>query len=255
MDEVTREQAEDRFTGAIRYAAWQLAIDLKPDEERLDVLADAYLAGHDADDADDADVRALGAACEVLGIKPHRLSKKLAMSYRYSWDCIERIPGAGLLVRVRSDLMWEFRDSWAFRDAAILCGVYAGVGDAAYKRLDCNRIRTLAMGFASAAELKEHGAELNYQLVNGQKTKLTDRQVRHTLSQLERRKLFQRATPDGRHTYYSHRLSEQEMISALAQLVVKRKRRETDRKRAAILFEAEQLMLAEAAAALQNGTR
>jgi hypothetical protein len=245
LDAVTREQAGQVFSNAIDYSITGLATELQNDE-RLDVLADAYLAGHDAKDSEDEAVRAVAAACEVLGVNAPNLRKAKVKAFADSWKRIESVPGSNLLVRVRADLMWEFRDSWAFRDAAILCGVYAGVGDAAYKRLDCNRIRTLAMGFASAAELQKYGARLPM---------LSDRQVRHTLSQLERRKFFQRATPDGRHTYYSHRLNEQEMCGALAQLVVKRKRRETDRKRAAILAQAEQLMAAEAAAALNNGGR
>ncbi len=245
LDAVTREQAGQVFSNAIDYSIIGLATELQNDE-RLDVLADAYLAGHDAKDSENETVRAVAAACEVLGVNAPNLSKAKAKAFADSWQRIERVPGSNLLVRVRADFMWEMRDSWAFRDAALLCGLYAGVGDATFKRLDCNRIRTLAMGFASGAELEQHGARL---------PKLTDRQVRHTLSQLERRKLFQRATPDGRHTYYSHRLSEQEMISALAQLVVKRKRRETERKRAAILAQAEQIMMAEAAAALQDGGR
>ena len=233
LDDVTREQAFDVFDTAIEYAAWQLAIDLKPDDERLDVLADAYLAGHDADDADDDDVRAVAAACEVLNIKPKRLSKKTVRLFRDSWQRIERIPGAGLLVRLRRDLMWEFRDSWAFRDAALLCGVYAGVGDATYRQLTYERIQTLALGFASGAELKGHGAELPM---------LSERMMRHWLGKLERRGLFRSECPDGRHKFYSHRLSEPEMFEVMAQHLAKRARRNADTKRAAIQARAKEIL-------------
>jgi hypothetical protein len=234
LDTVTRQQAFQVFDDAIEYAAWQLAIDLKPDdEERLDVLADAYLARHDADDADDADVRAVAAACEVLGIKPSRLSKKTVRQFRDSWQTIQRIPGAGLLVRVRSDLMWEFRDSWAFRDAAILCGVYAGIGDATYRQLTYERIQILALGYASGAELKQHSARLPM---------ISERMMAYWLGKLERRGLFQCATPNGKFKFYSHRLSESEMVEVLAQHVAKRARRNDDTKRAAIQARAREIL-------------
>lgn len=236
LDAVTREQAFDVFDDAMGYSITALAGELQHDE-RLDVLADAYFARHPCKppkDEENEAVQAVAAACEVLGVAVS-LSKAHVKAYADSWQRIERIPGAGLLVRVRADLMWEFRDSWAFRDAAILCGVYAAVGDATYKRVTAERIRTLAMGFASGAELKLHGARL---------PKLTDRQVRHTVGRLERRGLFQCATPDGRHKFYSHpaRLSEQEFISALAHHVAKRARRNADNKRAAIQARAKEIL-------------
>jgi hypothetical protein len=246
---VTREQAEQVFGDAMRYALWVRTFDYAHDADYSVMgMASKYLDCHPCEDSDDAEeevVLAAAAACEVLNVKVS-LSKKLVTQWGETWQRIEKIPGSNLLVRVRADLMWEMRNSWAFRESAILCGVYSGVADAAYKRMDCNRIRTLAMGFASAAELQKHGARLPM---------LSDRQMRWTLGKLEERKLFQCASPDGRFSYYSHRLNEQELCGALAQLVVKRKRRETDRKRAAILAQAEQIMMAEAAAALQNGTR
>lgn len=233
LDDVTREQAFDVFDTAMNYSIWQKANELS-DDERLDGLADAYFARHPckvSDDEENEMVQALAAACEVLAVKA-TLSTKSIKNYNDTWQTIERIPGAGLLVRVRADLMWEFRDSWAFRDAALLCGVYAGVGDATYRQLTYERIQTLAAGFASGAELKQHGP-VNW---------LTDRQVGYTLSRLEQRGLFQCATPDGRHKFYSHRLNEPEMVEVLAQRVAKRARRNADTKRAAIQARAKEIL-------------
>lgn len=233
LDAVTREQAFDVFDDAMGYSITALAGELQHDE-RLDVLADAYFARHPCKppkDEENEAVRAVAAACEVLGVAVS-LSKAHVKAYADSWQRIERIPGAGLLVRVRADLMWEFRDSWAFRDAAILIGVYAGVGDATYRQLTYERIQTLGLGFASGAELKQHGP-VNW---------LTDRQVGYTLSRLEQRGLFQCATPDGRHKFYSHRLNEPEMVEVLAQRVAKRARRNADTKRAAIQARAREIL-------------
>lgn len=250
LDMVTREQASNIFDDAMSYSIAQLASEILSDaDERYTGMASKYLARHPSSESEEESdsVLALAAACEVLKVHVTApLSEKMVESYRYTWERIERVPGSNLLVRVRRDLMWHFRNEWDFRDAVILCGVYAGVGNETYRKLTCDRIRTLAMGFASVAELKRHGPRLRT---------LTDRQVRHTLGRLERRGLFQCATPDGRHKYYSHRLSEQELIGALAQHVAKRERRKIDTKRAAILAQAQALMAADAAAAMQSGGR
>jgi hypothetical protein len=238
LDEVTREQAAEVFASAICYSISQLAKDLQEaDDARLDIMADIYLSKHEVsdDDFEDADVLAVAAACEVLGTNFDLLSNETVNAVNYSWERIEKRPGSNTLVRIRADLMHEFQYSWEFRDAAILCGVFAGVGDSPYRQLTCDRIRTLAMGFASGAELRQHGAKLPL---------LTDRQVRHTLGKLEARKLFQCGTPDWRHVYYTHRLSEQELISALAKKLANRKRPKSDKKRAAIIAAAQNLISA-----------
>jgi hypothetical protein len=248
LDAVTREQAFDVFNGAIEYSIMALASELQNDE-RLDVLAAAYLERHPckaSKDEENESVQALAAACEVLGVVVS-LSKSHVKAYGDSWQRIESIPGEGLLVRVRADLMWEFRNSWAFRDAALLCGVYSGVGGKVpYKRVTAERIRTLAMGFASGAEREQHGAKLPM---------LTERKVRWTLGKLERRGLFQSATPTKRCTYYSHRLSERDFIEVLAMREKESIQRKTDTKRAAILARAQELLAADAAAAKQTGQR
>jgi hypothetical protein len=238
LDEVNREQAFEVFSHAMCYSISKLAEDLQTAEDsRLNVLAEAHLSKNEVADNDfeDEDVLAVAAACEVLGTSFDLLSNETVNAVNDSWERIEMRPGSNTLVRIRADLMQEFQYSWEFRDAAILCGVFAGVGHSAYRQLTCDRIRTLAMGFASGAELRQHGARLPL---------LTDRQVRHTLGKLEARKLFQRGTPDGRHSYYTHRLSEQELISALAEKLANRKRPKSDNKRGAIIAAAQNLISA-----------
>jgi hypothetical protein len=143
--------------------------------------------------------------------------------------------------------MWEFRDSWAFRDAALLCGVYSGVGNAKYRQLTYERIQILALGYASGAEFKQHCPRLL--------PMLSDRRVAYTLSRLEQRGLFQAASPNGKDKFYSHRMSEQEFISALAQRVAKRERRKADNKRAAIQAQAQALLAMDAASAVPSEQR
>jgi hypothetical protein len=238
LDAATREQAYDVFDTAMSYSIAELAGGILGDaDERYAGMASSYLARHPckvSDDEENEAVQALAAACEVLGVNA-TLSKKSIKAYNDSWQRIKDVPGAGLLVRVRADLMWEFRDSWAFRDAALLCGVYAGVGAATYRQLTYQRIQTLALGFASGAELKQHGAELPM---------LSERMMAYWLGKLRRRGLFQSECPDGRHKFYSHpaRLSEQEFISALAHHLAKRARRNADNNRAAIQARAKEIL-------------
>jgi len=249
LDAVTREQAGDVFDAAIGWSIMHRANKLQNDEqdEQLDELADAYLAVNDATDTDNEAVRAVAASLKQNNVRVKCLNKARVKAYGDSWKRIERIPGTGLLVRVRTNLMFEMRDTWSFRDAAILCAVYAGVGGKVpYKRVTAERIRTLAMGFASGAERKQHGARL---------PKLTERKVRWTLGKLERRGFFQSATPTRRCTYYSHRLSEREFIEVLAMREKESIQRKTDTKRAAILARAQELLAADAAAAMQSGGR
>lgn len=255
LDAVTREQAEQVFGDAMRYALWVRTFDYAHDADYSVMgMASKYLDCHpceDSDDAEDEAVLAAAAACEVLGVKVS-LSKKLVTQWGETWQRIEKIPGSNMLVRVRRDLMWEFRDSWAFRDAALLCGLFAGIGNATYRQLTYERIQILALGYASGAEFKQYGPRI---IERGML--LSDRQVAYTLSRLEERGLFRSASPNGKHKFYAHagRMSEQEFISALAHRVAKRERRKADNKRAAIQAQAQALLAMDAASAVPSKQR
>jgi hypothetical protein len=248
LDEVSRELAYRVIEDAKYCAIAELASDLENDE-RIDALAESYFKRYgcsdDASFENDDLLHSIAAACTVLKVNLGKLGGGKVDHIRETWTEIMELPGSNVLVRVRADLMSEFRDSWEFRDAAILCGVYAGVGNASFKKLSCDRIRTLAMGFASNQELLDHGVGL---------LRLSDRQVRISLSNLANRGLFQFASPDKRHNYYSNRLSEQELITELAKVWATKKQNKTNAKREAILAQAQQLLHAEAAAALKRNT-
>jgi hypothetical protein len=236
LDAVTREQACQVFGDALKYALWVRTVDYAHDaDESVMAMASKYLDRYpceDSDDAEDETVWAAAAACEVLNVKVS-LSKKWVEQWGETWQRIEKIPGSNMLVRVRRDLMWEFRDSWAFRDAALLCGVFAGIGNAKYRQLTYERIQTLASGYASDAELKQHGPRML--------PMLSTRMVSHWLGKLQQRGLFQAETPNGRHRFYSHSLSGVDFIEVMAQRVAKRGRRAADG-RAAIQARAKEIL-------------
>ena len=212
VDPLEREEVFDR---AIGYAITYIADHTDPDEEAAERMAERFFEANEIEESGCEDQRHFAVACETLGLCRPKLDAGFISQCRTHYASVEEIPGSNLYVRIREDLMREFRQSWDFRDSAILCGVYAGIGKAKYQRLDCNRIRALAMGFASVRELRQYGHGI---------PELTDRQLRYTLGKLEKRGLFQKVTSDLRNFYYSNRLSKSELIAEIAQLVASKSR-------------------------------
>lgn len=121
---------------------------------------------------------------------------------------IDARKGGRRMVRIRQDILFDVRESdgWTWREFAVLCGIIAGVGDRPKHQLSFEFIQTLAYGCSNEAELSQH---IDAELL------LTRRQVRSTIENLDRRKIYARASPDGRRMYYSHRMDAAELLESL----------------------------------------
>lgn len=113
-------------------------------------------------------------------------------------------------VRLRADLLWDYRASkndWTWREFAILCGVYAGIGRHSSQRLSFEYIGALASGYSRLQDAKQN-VELPARHL-----------IRYTVQALERRGLFTSLSPNRRHVYYSNNLD----VSGLSKVLVDRK--------------------------------
>jgi hypothetical protein len=125
----------------------------------------------------------------------------------------ESANGPDATVRIKKDLVFEARDGRgiSYREFAVLCGLYSIIGAKDYPvRVTRDQVRRRMLGYKSAAvadrELakREDGAKL-----------LTIRQTSSTLEKLHERRFFARARANARQTYYSNRLSQEELEKKL----------------------------------------
>lgn len=106
-----------------------------------------------------------------------------------------------------ADIVWKAIDTneWNWRSLSTLCAVYAGIGRYAMAKLTYDRIGAMALGFNGQRERDKRGAKC---------LQLTDKQTLRTVASL--RGWFKMASPNGRHNFYSNRLSLDELIDNLA---------------------------------------
>jgi len=120
--------------------------------------------------------------------------------------------GMSKLTRVSSELYADALKNPAFtlRTFAVLCAVKSGIGGKIYARLSRNQIRAMAAGFAGANEYKQRSESESADI------RLTDNQVRTDIAHLVDRGFFVRFCPNRRHTFYSGKLSLDELVDVLA---------------------------------------
>lgn len=123
------------------------------------------------------------------------------------------------LVRLRTDLLWDYLKNPVapFRDLAVLCAIYAGIGKKAYARLSYEQIRCMALGFNGIKEYEEKTEE------GREDNRLTIRQTQYTVRSLYDRGLFVRVCPNKRHIYYSHKMSAPDLTQAVVKRVATNK--------------------------------
>lgn len=121
--------------------------------------------------------------------------------------------GSGSFVVVPAELFWEAVRTWNFREFAVLCSVWAAIGQATYRRVSFDKIIRGSLGYGKADD---------YAKLLNQVQPLTRQQVRATVDRLERRKFFSRCPVNRRHTAYSKRLGLTELIHAVAERNAKR---------------------------------
>ena len=121
--------------------------------------------------------------------------------------------GNDVLVRIKKGLVFEARDNEgiSYRELSILCAVYSCIGaNEKPVRITKATIQGRMLGYKSA---KVMTAEIKSRKDTAQP--LTPRQIGYTLDSLDERKFFARARPNERQTYFSHRLTKEELNDAL----------------------------------------
>jgi hypothetical protein len=121
----------------------------------------------------------------------------------------ERINGKDAAVRIAKDWVFEARDGKgiSYRELAVLCSLYSSIGAKDYPvRVTRDQVRRRMLGYKSAEVAKrelpnrQDGAKL-----------LTIRQISSSLEKLHERRFFARARANERQTYYSNRLTQEEL--------------------------------------------
>jgi predicted regulator of amino acid metabolism with ACT domain len=110
-------------------------------------------------------------------------------------------------VKFPAELFWEAIERWNFREFAVLCSMWAAIGDNHYRRVSFDKIVRGSLGYSTVKE---------FALLPTHVEPLSRRQVRTTVEKLERRGFFARCPVNKRHTAYSRRLGQIELIHAIA---------------------------------------
>jgi len=121
--------------------------------------------------------------------------------------------GRDVEVRIRSELVFEARDKngISYREFSILCAIYSCIGAKKYPvRITREQIQRRMLGYKTQSVMQ---AEIGKR-IDGAKP-LTTRQINYTLDRLDERQFFARARANKRQTYYSHRLSQEQLEEKL----------------------------------------
>lgn len=210
IDTVADDDGRRIIGNIIDYSVWQVGSDYwNADSKQAEILANEHASTNPDDvemDSENAVIVLAGA--QVLGVQwSNGLQEQFIPGIQKNHETITKIPGGNTLVRIRADLLWSAKDHWNWREFTTLAAVYAGIGRNEMKRLTFDRIGAMAMGFSGQRERDGFNAKA---------MQLTDRRTKTTVEKLERRKLFVRASANGRHVFYSHRMKLDDMLTRLA---------------------------------------
>ncbi len=134
-------------------------------------------------------------------------------------------------VRVMNDLMTEaYNGQFEFRDFAVLCSLYAIIGDKQYCVAHRDRMRAGALGYSKPSAIFDRDGNVHEQgekFLESRADKarpITTNQIRHTLNKLHNRRFFTRLQPwaNSRSVYYSRSLSHEELADRLVLKIEKR---------------------------------
>jgi hypothetical protein len=121
--------------------------------------------------------------------------------------------GRDVEVRIVNPLVFEVRDNagMSYREFAVLCAIYSCIGAKKYPvRITRQTIRCRMLGYRSTSIMQ---AEIANRTDGA--TPLTPRQINYTLDALHERQFFARARANERQTFYSHRMSHDELETRL----------------------------------------
>ncbi len=150
--------------------------------------------------------RLLCAAAEMSGIKLYSVgnNEKDIRKYQAFIDDFESEFGTDALVRHKTDVCFDVRDNGALdpREFSILSAIYSCLGQSSYRRITSAEIQYRATGYRS----KEI-----FDTFEERPKSYSIKQVRKTVEDLFLNGFFGRFTYRYRETYYSHKLSEDEL--------------------------------------------
>jgi hypothetical protein len=131
----------------------------------------------------------------------------------------ERKHGPDAQVRLATDLVFEARDGKgiSYWELAVLAAVYSKIGAAKGPvRITREEIWRRALGFKSKGVFSVE--------MRRRKACITSRQARSTIERLHDRGFFARLTYARRQTYYSHRLTPDQLADAIVTMKLRRQR-------------------------------
>ena len=154
-------------------------------------------------------------AYRTIGLKGGSINRMLDRHAEFGeyLAAYERRNKEDALVRIKRDLLFEVLQGTGmkYREFAVLCAIHSVIGDKGKPvRITLETIQRRAFGYKSPAALKSDisgGFFINTPEAN----MLTIKQIRTTLDELHRRSCFARLTYGNRQTYYSTRMSEDEL--------------------------------------------
>jgi len=145
--------------------------------------------------------------CEQLGIIPPDLRLVVADHSALHRFADEWEQQHGPDVRVRIDIHWVLEalhgTGISYIELAVLAGIYSKLGAKEALRITRSEIWRRALGYKSARVFKDE--------TGGYVSAFTERQVRTIIDRLHTRKFFARITFARRETYYSNRLSAEQL--------------------------------------------
>jgi hypothetical protein len=121
----------------------------------------------------------------------------------------EECHGRDVEVRVAAHIMWDIinKSGISYREFSVLCAIYSCIGNKKTPvRITREHIQCRQLGYKSIAIMKK---ELPMR-TDGAKP-LTLRQINYTVDKLHERGFFSRARPNARQTYYSNKITKEDM--------------------------------------------
>ncbi len=209
LDDVTKNEAEDRIRKivpwCIREATLQNLRHVDGHRQKLWAIAERDAKFHETEGTD-LDI-AFFAAMDTLGWN--------GMDFGYAQDvaskletCVAILAGQKLS-RVRRDIVVQtMNGGMKWRDFGVLASIFAGCFDPAKRkavRLTLAQIGAMSLGYKSAKCVHANAAE---------ELSLSHKAIGRTVEKLRQKGFFVKASPDnGRTTYYSNSMSEDDMIN------------------------------------------
>lgn len=217
------ENETDRAGAIISYGIVSTGLKLwadLDDEEKTQRRDGASVVEKPKDFAEHRDDHmAVWIGAKAIGCTLHRMGATI-QAYNELTEfrrCYELKHGTDVSVRIKRDVVFEVRDKTGmpYDEFAFLCAIYSCIGaNHGPVRIVRESMKARSMGYKSAKIL---GAELHNRK-DGRKIP-TEWQVRSTVDKLHALKWFSRCHPSRRQTYYSNKLSDDE----LREQVLKRK--------------------------------